>query len=134
VVVSTLESAPVREAEFFIDALEDRKLHLGAVVLNKALPTWFLDQGATEAAKRMCADSAALAGALPPELGTPDQVARVLHEVGESFLNFQVVAKREAEIRAELSAAPEVVAAVPYFDHDITDLTGLLQLGEKIWR
>jgi hypothetical protein len=58
----------------------------------------------------------------------------VLHEVGESFLNFQVVAKRDAEIRAELSAAPEVVAAVPYFDHDITDLTGLLQLGEKIWR
>ena len=50
VVVSTLESAPVREAEFFIDALEDRGLHLGAVVLNKVLPTWFLDKGATGAA------------------------------------------------------------------------------------
>jgi hypothetical protein len=37
-------------------------------------------------------------------------------------------------MRAELSAAPEVVATVPYFDHDITDLTGLLQLGEQIWR
>ncbi len=66
--------------------------------------------------------------------GSPDQVARVLHEVGESFLNFQVVAKREAEIRAELSVAPEVVASVPYFDHDITDLAGLLRLGEQIWR
>jgi hypothetical protein len=61
-------------------------------------------------------------------------VARVLREVGESFLNFQVVAKREAEIRAELSAAPDVVASVPYFDHDITDLAGLLELGEQIWR
>jgi len=134
VVVSTLESAPVREAEFFIDALEDRKLHLGAVVLNKVLPGWFLDAGATDAAKRLCADAPTLAKALPEALGPEEQVGRVLHEVGESFLNFQVVAKREAEIRAELSAAPEVVAAVPYFDHDITDLPGLLQLGEQIWR
>ncbi|MDQ2649535.1 MAG: AAA family ATPase [Actinomycetota bacterium] len=134
VVVSTLESAPVREAEFFIDALEERHLHLGAVVLNKALPEWFLDQGSTETAKRLCADGDRLAKVLPDELGTDEQLSRVLHEVGESFLNFQVVAKREAEIRAELAAAPEVVAAVPYFDHDITDLPGLLELGEKIWR
>jgi anion-transporting ArsA/GET3 family ATPase len=134
VVVSTLESAPVREAEFFIDALEDRSLHLGAVVLNKVLPAWFLDAGATDAAKAMVADSSKLAEQLPAEAGSTEQVARVLHEVGESFLNFQVVAKREAEIRAELSAAPEVVASVPYFDHDITDLAGLLELGEQIWR
>jgi anion-transporting ArsA/GET3 family ATPase len=134
VVVSTLESAPVREAEFFIDALEDRSLHLGAVVLNKVLPAWFLDAGATDAAKAMVADAPKLAEQLPAEAGSTEQVARVLHEVGESFLNFQVVAKREAEIRAELSAAPEVVASVPYFDHDITDLAGLLELGEQIWR
>jgi anion-transporting ArsA/GET3 family ATPase len=134
VVVSTLESAPVREAEYFIDALEERKLHLGAVVLNKVLPSWFLDDGATVAAKALCADGSPLADVVPDAAGPKDQVARVLHEVGESFLNFQVVAKREAEIRAELSAAPEAVASVPYFDHDITDLAGLLELGEKIWR
>jgi anion-transporting ArsA/GET3 family ATPase len=134
VVVSTLESAPVREAEFFIEALEDRGLHLGAVVLNKVLPSWFLTRGTTASAKALCADADALAAQLPATLGPPDQVARVLREVGESFLNFQVVAKREAEIRAELSAAPEVVAAVPYFDRDITDLAGLLELGEQIWR
>ncbi len=134
VVVSTLEAAPVQEAEFFIDALEERGLHLGAVVLNKVLPTWFLDKGSTGAAEALCARSEALAAQLPRELGAPDQVARVLHEMGESFLNFQVVAKREAEIRAELSAAPEVVASVPYFDHDITDLTGLLELGQQLWQ
>ncbi len=134
VVVSTLEAAPVREAEFFIDALEERKLHLGAVVLNKVLPAWFLDAGATDAAKALVADADAARRRSCPVDGSPEQVARVLREVGESFLNFQVVAKREAEIRAELSAAPEVVASVPYFDHDITDLAGLLQLGEQIWR
>jgi len=134
VVVSTLESAPVREAEYFIDALDERGLHLGAVVLNKVLPDWFLDKDATGAAKALCRRSDELAASLSGDTGEPEQVGRVLREVGESYLNFQVVAKREAEIRAELSAAPEVIAAVPYFDHDITDLAGLLNLGQQIWR
>ena len=133
VVVSTLESAPVHEAEFFIEALEDRKLHLGAIVLNKVLPKYLLDLDATTVAHHFGSDAATLAAALPVKAEAA-QVERVLREIGESFLNFQVVAKREAEIRAELSAAPEVIASVPYFDHDITDLAGLLQLGEQIWR
>src|SRR6188472_546799 len=65
VVVSTLESAPVREAEYFIDALDERGLHLGAVVLNKVLPDWFLDKAATGAAKALCARSDELAASLP---------------------------------------------------------------------
>ena len=69
-----------------------------------------------------------------PEVGEPAQVERVLREIGESFLNFQVVAKREAETRAELAATPDVVASVPYFDSDIYDLEGLIRLGDKIWR
>ncbi len=105
VVVSTLESAPLREAEFFIDALDERGLHLGAVVLNKVLPEWFLDHGATGAAKALCTDAAEIAKQLDGELGESEQVARVLREIGESFLNFQVVAKREAETRAELGRA-----------------------------
>jgi anion-transporting ArsA/GET3 family ATPase len=134
VVVSTLESAPMREAEFFVDALEARSLHLGAVVLNKVLPSLFLDKGATGAATALTQRPDELAGVLPDTVGAPEQVSRVLREVGESFLNFQVVAKREAEMRAELGAAPDVVASVEYFDHDITDLAGLLALGRQIWR
>ena len=135
VVVSTLESAPVREAEFFIEALDDRgppprrgRAQQGAARLVPRQGRHRRRQGAVRAlrraGRRCCRTS----------IGEPEQVGRVLHEVGESFLNFQVVAKREAEIRAELSAAPEVVAAVPYFDHDITDLAGLLDLGQQIWR
>jgi anion-transporting ArsA/GET3 family ATPase len=135
VVVSTLEAAPLREAEFFIDELGNRKLHLGAVVLNKVLPGFLLDKKSTTVARRLEDQAEALA----PEVATAvraekDQVARVLHEVGASFLNFQVVAQREAEARAELAAAPEVVAAAPYFDTDIYDLGGLVRLGEAIWR
>ena len=59
---------------------------------------------------------------------------RVLAEVGESFLNYQVVAKREAEQRAELAATADVVATVPYFDEPIHDLAGLVRLGQSCWR
>jgi anion-transporting ArsA/GET3 family ATPase len=133
VVVSTLEAAPVREAEFFIEALGDRRFHLGAVVLNKVLPAWFEDRRAAVVARRLCADPKDLAAALPVE-ADPAAVARVLGEVGESFLNFRVVATREAEQRAELAAGADVVATIPYADHDITDLAGLLELGASLWR
>src|SRR3546814_1663331 len=56
VVVSTLESAPVREAEFFVDALQERGLHLGAVILNRVLPSWFLEDGTRDAATVLCPD------------------------------------------------------------------------------
>ena len=133
VVVSTLEAAPVHEAEFFIRALSDRRLHLGALVLNKVLPSYLRRTAATSVARRICNDADALADRLG-EVGPTPQVARVLREIGESFLNYQVVAKRESEQRAELAQTPEVVATVPYFDADIHDLSGLMQLGERIWR
>jgi anion-transporting ArsA/GET3 family ATPase len=134
VVVSTLESAPVREAEFFIRELQARQLHLGAVVLNKVLPEYLLDRKATSSARKLVSNEPAIAEAVDGAFGDTAQVERVLREVGESFLNFQVVAKREAETRVELAGAPEVVASVPYFDSDIYDLAGLIRLGDKIWR
>ncbi len=137
VVVSTLESAPVREAEFFIDELRRRKLHLGAIVLNKVLPDSLRDRDATTSAKRLANDAPTVAKALleaMPDAADERMLDRVLREIGESFLNFQVVATREAETMAELAATPDVVATVPYFDSDIYDLQGLLRLGERLWR
>ncbi len=135
VVVSTLESAPIREAEFFIQELGKRNLHLGAIVFNKVLPSWLLDRQATTTARRLEDRADDVAASVAPAVGGDEaQVARVLKEIGASFMNFRVVAQREAEIRAELAAAPDVVASVPYFDHDIVDVTGLLELGDAIWR
>ena len=62
----------------------------------------------------------------------PAQVERVLTEVGESFRNFGVVAQREAAQRAELAAAPDVVASVPYFETDIYDLDGSASIGRAV--
>jgi anion-transporting ArsA/GET3 family ATPase len=133
IVVSTLEDVPVREAEFFIDALAERRFHLGALVLNKVLPRYLLDPGATRVAQRLCADAPEVAHHVEEFTSNHPQVAAVLHEIGESFLNFQVVAKREQEQRDELAHMPDVVASVPYFETDIYDLGGLLSLGRQIW-
>jgi hypothetical protein len=92
-------------------------------------------------AKRLAGQAEAVVAALPADqlgadapLGDAKQVARVLAEVGESFCNFQLVARREAEQRVELASRADVLAAVPYADHDITDLAGLLELGDQLWR
>ncbi|MEZ5142167.1 MAG: ArsA-related P-loop ATPase [Acidimicrobiales bacterium] len=133
VVVSTLEAAPVREAEFFIEALEDRGFPLGAVVLNKVLPAYLIDPEATHSAHVLSRDAEKIAAQLPAGIGEPDTVARVLREIGESFLNYRVVATREAEQRAELGRAPELVCTAPFLDSDVYDLGGLLRLGRQIW-
>jgi anion-transporting ArsA/GET3 family ATPase len=153
-VVSTLEETPLREAEFFAHELVRRQLHLGALVLNKVLPAYLRDPAAARLAERMRREAAELAAELAPDLAStpagadpaganpagadpagadPAVTSRVLEEVAESFLNFSVVATREAEEQAELSSAPEVLATVPFFDGDVADMAGLLQLGQRIW-
>jgi anion-transporting ArsA/GET3 family ATPase len=135
VVVSTLEPAPLREAEFFISELSARKLHLGAVVLNKTLPD-YLQGGAGDAAARALvvdpAPAAQAAAAVDPGLD-PATAGRVLATIGESFLNFEVAAKREAELRAELGRLSAPVLRVPAFEEDIHDLRGLARLGECLF-
>jgi anion-transporting ArsA/GET3 family ATPase len=140
VVVSTLEATPLREAEFFAEELTRRRLHLGAIVLNKVLPDYLRGRAGTKVAEAMqdradlLAESLApVVGAHDPALGDPAQISRVLSEVAESYLNFQIVALREMEERASLAVAPDVLATVPFFDTDIYDLAGLLRLGEQIW-
>jgi anion-transporting ArsA/GET3 family ATPase len=129
-VVSTLEATPVREAEFFSAELTARKLHLGAVVLNKVLPDYLRSSKTAKLAQSISDRADELAEGLSDD---PVVAARVLGEVAESFLNFGVVARREAEQQAELRGAPDILVTVPFFDADIYDMGGLLQLGAQVW-
>jgi anion-transporting ArsA/GET3 family ATPase len=135
VVVSTLEAAPLREAEFFISELAARKLHLGAFVLNKTLPDYLLDEAGDAAARALVTDpgpAAEAAATAAPDLD-PAAAARVLTTIGESFLNFEVAAKREAELRGELGRQSAPVLRVPVFEEDIHDLAGLARLGQCLF-
>jgi anion-transporting ArsA/GET3 family ATPase len=144
VVVTTLEAAPLHEAENFCDRLDAGRFHLGALVLNRTLPDSLLSADGARAASRFIDDAPALAAALAAEVtGLPgadpaassdqERTARVLRTVGESFCNFSLVAKREAELRAELTRRPEVIARVPSFDDEITDLAGLTRVGSALF-
>jgi anion-transporting ArsA/GET3 family ATPase len=139
-VVTTLEAAPLHEAENFCALLDAGKFHLGALVLNRTLPDSLLLPDGARAASRFGEDAPALAadlalrlGAEQPALADEPRTARVLRTVGESFHNFSLVAKREAELRVELTRRPEVVARVPSFDDEITDLAGLARVGRALF-
>jgi anion-transporting ArsA/GET3 family ATPase len=133
-VVTTLEGAPLREAQIFCDQLIRRDFHLGALVLNKTLPDYLLSPDGARAADTPIADAGPLAEALAttgtPELADAARAARVLRTIGESFKNFAVVAKREAELKTELSGVPDVVVNVPNFEVDIYDVSGLARIGD----
>ena len=130
VVVTTLEPSPLREAEFFVDALHDRRLNLGAVVMNKVLPDYLRDPGVARTATAMSATAETLAKTLAPAVaGDPTDVARLLQDVAASFHDYALAASRQAEQRAELSTAPDALVAVPQLGSDLTDLTSVLELG-----
>ncbi len=148
VVVSTLEEVPLREGEFFARALAERQLHLGAMVLNKVLPEYFRDPHAAAVAMKIRDSSSEIAQKLASGMEgvTEDgdtggdeekhdvaQVARVLAEVGKSYLDYRVIAQREAEEHTELATEAEMLITVPFFESDVYDLRGLLELGDRLW-
>jgi hypothetical protein len=136
-VVTTLESAPLREAEHFCEQLTRRDFHLGALILNRTLPQYLLSPEGDRAAEAFAAEAGPLSASLAdlgvPALADPARDARVLGTISDSFNNFAVVAKREAELRAELVRVPEVVADVPAFESDIGDIGGLARIAQHLF-
>jgi anion-transporting ArsA/GET3 family ATPase len=136
-VVTTLEGAPLREAEVFCTELTERKFQLGALVLNKTLPRYFMDSDALGAARRMREDDRALADGLAglaiDPLGDAEVTARVLRTVGDSFANFSVVSTRESELRSELGRGPALLVDVPLAEQDVHDVAGLARLADDLF-
>lgn len=135
-VVTTLEGAPLREAEFFCTELQARKFHLGALILNKTLPAYLRTREGSHAAGVMVTKADSVATELAPlggGLADPAHNARVLRTIGESFENFSVVAKREAELRSELEGRSDILLEVPGLEVDIHDLSGLVAIGDHLF-
>ena len=139
IVVSTLEAAPAARGRVLRRASSPRaSLHLGAIVLNKVLPDYLREptSGArlAERLTERAEPSWPRRPGRPIPARRPDQIARVLTEVAESFLQLPGGGppRGRAAGRA-LGASPDVLATVPFFDTDIYDLAGLVRLGEQIW-
>jgi anion-transporting ArsA/GET3 family ATPase len=136
VVVTTLEGAPLREAEFFCDALVERQFHLAALVLNKALPDALRGPEGWRAAELLLADAEPVAQKLVDRgiegITDVESTARVLHTIGETFRSYAIVATREHELRDELARIPDTIAVVPALEDDVHDIAGLAAMSEHL--
>jgi anion-transporting ArsA/GET3 family ATPase len=136
VVVSTLEAAPAHEACFLAQELQGRRMNLGAIILNRTLPDAIRRPAATKSARELCAaaeDAKTVRSVAAKVKADEADVKAVLTEVGARFHDISVVASREADRRAELEAIGAITVAAPSLDRDVTDLTGLLELGGYIF-
>ena len=137
VVVTTLESAPLREARFFCDELSKRNFHLGALILNKTLPAYLRGADGRHAAEVILEDAPQIADALAalgvPALDDREATRRVLTTAATTFRDYAVVAAREAELRNEMSKLPDVVITVPGLEDDIHDLAGLRRVADRLF-
>ncbi len=133
-VVSTLESAPLREAELFCVELRKRQYLLGALVLNRVLPETFLSEHSQAAAVALGNDEGAIAESLAAanDLDTAT-VRRVLGSVAQSFERFGAVAQHERALRDQLRDPPSVVATVPNRAADIADASGLAWIADHLF-
>ena len=137
VVVTTLEGAPLREAEFFCSALRERDFHLGAMVLNRTLPDALRAEQGRRSAATILADPRPAAEALGrlgiDALADEPATTRVLCTAAETFRDYSTVASREAELRAELAHLPDVVVTVPALEDDVHDVAGLATIGDRLF-
>ncbi|HEV2308943.1 MAG TPA: ArsA-related P-loop ATPase, partial [Acidimicrobiia bacterium] len=135
-VVTTLEGAPLREAELFVQELAKRKLPIGALVLNRVLPPYLTSvegqRAATALAENPSGVAKTLVGLGEPALDDPARTARVLSTIAGTYRDYGVVAARERELRAELARVPDVLATVPALPDDVHDLAGLARIGRAL--
>ncbi len=134
VIVSTLEAAPSHEAAYLARELDRRRLHLGAIVANRVLPSAYRTKAAANSARKLVrAADGELADQIASELRVDrDVVAAAVVAVGSSFPDVAVVATREAERSAELAELSPTLVSVPVLDRDVNDVGDLLELASHL--
>jgi anion-transporting ArsA/GET3 family ATPase len=134
-VVSTLEAAPAHEAAFLASALAERNLPLGGIVINRAMPAVLRERSVAKSAAQLGKAAASLAEELGDLLGEPPAVvSTILTEIAERFPDIAIVATREAERRSELQRLAPFTSVAPALDHDVHNLSSLLELGDHLWQ
>jgi len=130
VVVATPEPTPLREADFFLKELASRRYEVGALVLNRALPSSLALPATEVAAEAMAADAEEISKVAARELDLDVEAAtRVLRTAASAAREWSVVARREAAARERMASAAPLVVTVPSLDGEVGDLEGILALS-----
>jgi anion-transporting ArsA/GET3 family ATPase len=131
VVVTTLEQGPFGEAEFFCTKLQEFKMPLRAMVVNRVLPDVFRDAGGVAAATTLVEDAKVPAW-LSNELHIRAS-ADTARFIGRTFLDRHTLAHRETRQLSKLSRIGEVpIVRLPLFSEEVSELEGLVRIAKAL--
>jgi anion-transporting ArsA/GET3 family ATPase len=119
-VICAPQGEPITEAVYFHRQLEQAQMPFGGVIINKVHYEGELDPDPDE-----------IPAELRELLGDPGLAQRVI----ENFADFQVLSARDRRNIERLTEelGPSVVIEVPYLDHDVHDLAGLIEINRYLF-
>ena len=127
VIISSLEPAPLQEAEFFLAELGRRGLVVGGLVLNRVLPDVLFDSDARRLAARLVDP----AGGEDLSLSAAER--RTMKRASTAYLDLAALGDAERTARSTLANPPNCVVEVPLVAADLHDLDGLVALADVLW-
>ncbi len=131
IVVATAEYLPVREAEFFLGALKDRNLNCGALLINRALPSYLGDRNVYESAVSLTTDQGRLAKVGDGETERK-LLQSVLTQIGRTFIEFSEMYQQERTLLSTLSLDSTKILQAPYIEGDVADIKALELLSSRV--
>ena len=140
-VVTTLESGPLHEAEFLIDALHERGFSLNTVIANRVTPQELVSQAQAALIKLEASiqDPSFVQAVVQATEGvepTADQISRVVSTIARK--SAEAVRKGQAEqttledLRARSKDAQAELCICAISGADIARATALVALGESV--
>jgi anion-transporting ArsA/GET3 family ATPase len=121
-VVCGPQGEPISEAVYFHRKLVEAQLPFGGVIVNKV--HYELDDAVS-------GDGASLGDALTDALGSEDLADRV----AANFADYEALAHRDRRNVRRLAKEmrTRAVIEVPYLDHDVHDLAGLMEINRYLF-
>jgi anion-transporting ArsA/GET3 family ATPase len=140
-VVTTLESSPMHEAEFLIDALRERGFSLNTVIANRVTPRELVSQAQAALTKLDASiqDPAFVQAVVQATEGvepTADQISRVVSTIARKAA--EAVRKGEAEqttleaLRDRSAGSQAELCICPISGAEIARASALVALGESV--
>jgi len=137
VVVTTTEDVAMAEARRLAEALSDRRLEPAAMVVNRGAPQHLLDRLDRRIGHELqhCSQDQGTVARLASLMEVPAPVlSGVLSEMARRTEDLVWFAEREQQRLREASHLAPVVARVPTFDTDVSELDTLVRVGGSLWR
>ncbi len=130
-VISTLESVPVTEAEFFVRELSERRLNVRGWILNRVLPPSIASDDLAIAMDSL--SHAELAAAVDATGADDASLRRVRDALLSNTRRWRDVALAERQQTQQLNSRDVLVFTIPTLDGEISELAGLTLLGDVLY-